>query len=112
MTNNDIKERLRPILKSFNRTQLVICWRMSQLPRGDFATPGDFVLAVAELGSDPAAVEALSGAVNFLTHKPSFAEVIAIAEMTKDLNRVLGELRRRNGPTPRFGFKRGPRAMR
>jgi hypothetical protein len=107
----DIKERYRPILHSFSRHQLVICWKIHLLPRGEQIVPGEWIFAVAELGRDPAAIDALGTAVDLMTTKPSFAEVMAVAEATKDLNRVLKDYRCQNGPTRRYGLRRGPRAM-
>jgi hypothetical protein len=108
---SDIKDRLRPILLTFSRSQLIICHKLSRLPRGEQVVP-EWIFAVALLGRDQAAIDALSRAVDSLTHRPSFDELMAIAMVTKDLNRVLEEGRRQNGPTPGRGFRRGPRAMR
>jgi hypothetical protein len=73
-------------------------------PEGDLCVP-EWIFAVAELGRDPSAIDALLGAVDSLTRQPGFAEVKAIVEVTRELNRVVADHRRRNGPTPRFGLR-------
>jgi hypothetical protein len=36
---SDIKAILRPVLQTFSRGQLVVCFKLPRLPRGDLASP-------------------------------------------------------------------------
>jgi hypothetical protein len=73
------KDVLRPVLQTFNRGELVACFRLPRLPRGDLACP-EWIFAVGEL--DDAAVDVLDNAIAALTRQPSYEEIMAIVPPT------------------------------
>jgi len=99
---------------------MVLSSIMFELPR----RPGVTGPSTHELGIDRLArarqgrhaVDLLYDHANELEWRPDEAEVarlgLALLAADRGLAHVVADHRRRNGPTPRFGFQRGPRASR
>jgi len=89
-----IKDILRPVLQTFTRDQLVACFKLAFLPRGDLATP-EWIFAVGELNGEDVAI--LTDAARSLTRQPSRDEITAIITVTREFNGIV------NGSTNREG---------
>ncbi len=62
--------------------------KLAALPRGSLTFP-EWIYAVGALSYDAPAVDALLVAVDAMTQQPSFDEVISVARVMSDLNRVV-----------------------
>jgi hypothetical protein len=106
--------------KDWTPEMMALASCMFELPRrpGDTG-PNTHEFGIDRLASLPRGREAIGmlyDHVSSIEWRPNEKEVVRIGQTLLTLKRELDQLhrdrRRHNGPTPIFGFRRGPRAMR